>query len=305
MKYLIIILFAILLFSCSETTDTKPEKKMTVYCYAEADSTFDRLSLTRNADFNELITQEVLGISGAEIKLFENETEIGLLKESEVENGIYFLDNQEFKFVAGNEYELKVTHPDFPYVSARTVCPFPLDDIIAKDVSSNSILESYEDNPLAVDTLEYYPSIEVSEDPLLFFNFDESSLDKNNGIAMIKYIPLDRDSINFLEHFDDFDDLDISVRAFKWEELYGKDNYNFFISYVKTWWYEFYCAKDHFIVLSATDEAYANYIESSHNGNNLDVYTNVENGKGLFTIKNSTGAKNRYRVYIKDMKTDD
>lgn len=122
----LIIPLTLLLFSCSREIDFNPvdvEQELVVSAFIQPGK-LDSLLLTstfissQSADYYEG-DYKYFGVSGAKIAVLANNDTVGTYVESENKSYHYEGEN----FVENKEYQLKISHPDYPGVSAKTTVP--------------------------------------------------------------------------------------------------------------------------------------------------------------------------------------
>ncbi len=312
---LISIILLLLLTSCENGESTPYDETMVMYLHAKADSTITGLYLSRTATVNESITMDNLGIGGATIELLEKApdsvifTSIGFLDEFLDSVGVYHLDTLSFPFPGGfkvdHEYRVEAYHPNYTEISAEATCPPPLTNIVAMNIEAGSIMSSIEEDPSYVDTLFYRRGDSMFDNEMLKCNFDYLDLVAEERLATFRIVP--DDSLRYNENFwlEDttkvvWDEYELPVKMFKKKTKYGEDLVRYSILDISMNWTSFYHTGLHTIVFSSTDNAMREFLASGAHGSE-DYYTNIENGFGLFTIGNSSGVKNRYRVYVKSL----
>jgi len=311
-KILILTAMLGLIISCETGNSTKYEEKLTLFCYAKADSTIDSLYLTGTGGVNEAINLENLAVSGADIKLFERSpsdsvfTLIGTLAEYPDRHGVYYLSDIGFPggFRTGYSYRIEAAHNDFDAVSAETVCPPPLDDVVVKNTETDTEMISVIEDPSAVDTLHYRRGQSFDDIKLVSCSFDSLSILFDERMASYRIIPDEICRIDTSFWTEDtteavWEDYPIETQIFKDKERYGSDFMEYFLRNISIYWYALYHEGMNTIIFSATDKAYRSYMESRYGGE--ERYTNVSNGLGLFTISNSSADRSRYRVYVKSL----
>jgi len=283
-----------------------------MYLYAKADSTITDLYLSRTATVNESITMDNLGISGATIELYEKAPDsllfryVDTLDEKIDTIGVYYLPSASFPsgFKVDHKYRIEVYHPDYNDISAEAVCPPPLSDIVAMNIETSSVMLSMDDDPLHVDTLFYRRGESMFDNEMLKCNFDPTDLLAEERLASFRIVP--DDSLRYNENFwlEDttkvvWEEYELPIKMFKKKSKYGEDLVRYSILDISMNWGSFYHSGLHTIVFSSTDKIMRDYQASIHSSD--EIYTNIENGFGLFTIGNSSGVKNRYRVYVKSL----
>jgi hypothetical protein len=145
MKFLMKIAFFGLIFSsCSNFFDQvinidppKYDKQLVIQCKADNFDSVLQISVTRNVGLLETVADSLLNVSDATVEWLEN----GVLMHtftldsmgfvSQVNYGQVFFKyygaNLRQPFITpGKNYELRVSHPDFPSVSAMQTAPIPL-----------------------------------------------------------------------------------------------------------------------------------------------------------------------------------
>ncbi|MDA3885681.1 MAG: DUF4249 family protein [Candidatus Delongbacteria bacterium] len=317
MKNTIIILLSIILLlsftSCENGESTDYDETMVMYLFAQADSTISELYLSRTATVNESITMENLGISGATIELYEKApdsllfTEIGTLQEYEDTPGIYYLDSTVFSggFKEGYRYRVEAYHSGYTSVSAQTICPPPLTNIVVSNPETLLPILSIDQAPTIIDTLLYRRGESIFDNEMFKCNFDPSLLLQEERLASYTIIPDDTLKSNQDFWLEDttkvnWEDYELYVKMFKSKKKYGEDLVDYNILDITIAWRQFYHEGLHTIVFSSTDNVMREFQASGAHGG-TDIYSNVENGFGLFTIGNSSGDNSRYRVYVKSL----
>ena len=310
----ILILSAILglIISCETGSSTKYEEKLTLFCYAKADSTIDSLYLSRTGGVNESINLENLAVSGAEISLFEKSpidtafTLIGNLSEYSDRQGIYYLPQTGFPggFRTGYSYRIEAAHEDYNAVSAETVCPPPLEDVTVKNIVNDTEMISITEDPSAVDTLYYRRGQSFDDIKLVSCSFDSLSIIFEERMASYRIVPDEICRIDTSFWLEDttetvWEDYPIETRIFKDKERYGSDFMEYFLRSISIYWYALYHEGLHTVIFSSNDKTFRSYMESLYGGE--ERYTNVNNGLGLFTISNSSAVRSRYRVFVKSL----
>ena len=156
-----------------------------------------------------------------------------------------------------------------------------------------------------VDTLFYRRGESMFDNEMIKCDFDYFDLVAEDRLASFRVIP--DDSLKTNENFwlEDttkivWDDYELPVKMFKKKSKYGEDLARYSILDISMNWSSFYHTGLHTIVFSSTDNAMREFLASGAHVSE-DYYTNIENGFGLFTIGNSSGVKNRYRVYVKSL----
>ncbi|MBN2789628.1 MAG: DUF4249 family protein [Candidatus Delongbacteria bacterium] len=317
MKKTIITLLSIILLltfiSCENGESTEYDETMVMYLFAQADSTISELYLSRTATVNESVTMDNLGITGATVELYEKApdsllfTEVGTLQEFEDTPGVYYLDRMIFSggFKPGFEYKLEAYHSGFISVSAQTVCPPPLTNIFATNPETSLPILSIDQAPTVIDTLLYRRGESIFDNEMLKCNFDPEILLEEDRLASFMIVPddtLKSDQNFWLEDTTKvyWDEYELYTKMFKSKKKYGEDLVDYNILDLTLYWRQFYHEGLHTIVFSATDNVMREFQASGAHGGN-DIYSNVENGFGLFTIANSSGVNSRYRVYVKSL----
>jgi hypothetical protein len=308
-KIIIFILFLTAFYSCESQNSTDYKDKPVLFCFAKALSTIDSLYFSSTGGINEAINYENLGISGAEITLYEKSPEqeeysfVGILNEYSGRKGLYYLPSAVFPigFKAGHSYRITANHADLGELSAETVCPPPLDSIVAKNMGSGKILASIAEDPSAVDTLYYKRG--RSYDDIKFYgcSFDSLPVILDKRMASYRIIPdeLNRyDETFWLEDTTSavWDNYPVETRIWKNKDKYGKDFMEYFIRSMSVHWYALYHGGMNTLVLSSTDQAFRSYMETLYDPDRR--YTNVKGGYGLFSLSNSSSEKSVYRVFI-------
>ena len=317
MKKIIITLISIILLisftSCENGESTPYDETMVMYLHARADSTITGLYLSRTATVNESITMDNLGIDGATIELLEKAPDsvtfayIATLDEIIDSAGVYYLPSASFPggFKVDHEYRVEAYHPSYTDISAEAICPPPLSNIVAMNIETSSVMLSMDDDSSHVDTLFYRRGESMFDNEMLKCNFDPTNLLAEERLASFRIVP--DDSLRYNENFwlEDttkviWEDYELPVKMFKKKTKYGEDLVRYSILDISMNWSSFYHTGLHTIVFSSTDNAMREFLASGAHGSE-DYYTNIENGFGLFTIGNSSGIKNRYRVFIKSL----
>jgi len=241
-KILILTAMLCLIISCETGNSTKYEEKLTLFCYAKADSTIDSLYLTGTGSVNEAINLENLAVSGADIKLFERSpsdsvfTLIGTRAEYPDRHGVYYLPQTDFPggFMTGYSYRIEAAHNDFDAVSAETVCPPPLDDVVVKNTETDTEMISIIEDPSAVDTLYYRRGQSFDDIKLVSCSFDSLSILFDERMASYRIVPDDicrTDTSFWMEDTTEavWEDYPIETRIFKDKEKYGSDFMEYFL----------------------------------------------------------------------------
>lgn len=311
-RILIITAAAALMISCETGSSTKYEEKLALFCYAKADSTIDSLYLTGTGSVNEAINLENLAVSGADIKLYEKSPAdtvfslVGSLPEYSDRHGVYYMPKTGFPggFRTGYSYRIEAAHDDFNAVSAETVCPPPLEDVVVKNTETDTEMISITEDPSAVDTLYYRRGQSFDDIKLVSCSYDSLSILFDERMASYRIVPDDicrTDTSFWMEDTTEtvWEDYPIETQIFKDKKRYGSDFMEYFLRNISIYWYALYHEGMNTIIFSATDKAYRSYMESRYGGE--ERYTNVINGLGLFTISNSSAVRSRYRVFVKSL----
>ncbi len=188
-----------LILSCGIEKTTSYKDKPVLFCYAKAGESIDSLYFSRTGGVNESISFSNLGISGAIISLYERapfSTEfslVGILSEYETRIGVYYLPQSDFTegFRAGYFYRIEAIHDDLDRISAETLCPPPLGNIVARNLETGDILTSVTEDPSAVDTVYYRRG--RSYDDIRFYScsFDSLPVILDKRMASYRIIPDD------------------------------------------------------------------------------------------------------------------
>ncbi|HXK49660.1 MAG TPA: DUF4249 family protein [Clostridiales bacterium] len=311
-RILIVVSMLVLIVSCETGSSTKYDETLTVFCYAKADSTIDSLYISRTGRVNEPISFDNLGVSGAEIKLYERSpvesdyTLIGTLSEYTERAGIYYLPSSDFPggFKTGYSYRIEVLHDDSDDIYAETVCPPELTGITVKNVKSDTEMTSLYEDSLATDTVYYERGESFDDLKLISCEFDSLLILAEERMASFRIVPDEICRIDTSFWLEDttknvWEDYPIETQIFKDQKKYGQDVVEFYLRSFPVYWYNFYHEGMHTIIFSSTDKVYRAFMESRYGGG--ERYTNVVNGLGLFTIGNASGARSRYRVYVKSL----
>ncbi|HQO10564.1 MAG TPA: DUF4249 family protein [Clostridiales bacterium] len=312
-KILVICAAAAWLISSCESSDSAGYKeKMTLFCYAKADSTIDSLFLMRTGDVNESISLNSLGISGAAVVLFEKSAEdyaysvVDTLHEYSERPGIYYLAENEFPggFKTGYFYKIEAEHSDHGHVYAETVCPPELDDILVRNYKTGQEMVAMQVDPAASDTVYYRRGKGFDDVKLITCSFDSLSIILDGRIASYRLVPDDicrTDTSFWLEDTTEtvWEDYPTETQIFKDREKYGSDFFEYYIRSISINWYALYHSGIHTLVLSSCDKVFRSYMETVYGGE--ERYSNVVNGLGLFSLSNSSSVRSRYRVYVKSL----
>jgi hypothetical protein len=312
LKIFVGIISVLIIISCETGSSTAYTEKLVLFCYAQADSTIDSLYLTSTGKINEAINLENLGISGAAVRLFEREIGeadfvlAGTLAEYSERKGIYYLPVSELfgGFKTGFSYRIEAEYNGYDKVSAETVCPPPLENISARNLSNGTGLTSTSENPSAVDTLYYRRGRSYDDVRIVSCSFDSIPLIMEGRMASYRIVPDDlyrHDQSFWLEDTASavWDKYPVETRIFKNKEKFGKDFMEYFIRSISIYWYAVYHGGMNTVIVSSTDRAFKSYMETLYDPDGR--YTNVEGGLGLFSISNSSSDKSRYRVFVKSL----
>lgn len=297
----------LILISCVKENSTAYNEEAVLFCYAKAGESIDSLYFTKTGGVNEAISFENLGISGAVISLYEKsllETEFTLvntLSEYENKKGLYYLPEADFPegFMTGYTYRIEALHEDFEKITAETVCPPPLDNIVAKNIETGSILD-----PAVTDTVYYTRGRSYDDIKFYSCSFDSLPVILDERMASYRIIPDDLyryDETFWLEDTTSavWDEYPVETRIWKNKEKYGKDFMEYFIRSMSIHWYALYHGGLNTLVFSSTDKVFRSYMETLYDPNGR--YTNVAGGYGLFSISNSNSDKSIYKIYVKTL----
>jgi hypothetical protein len=297
----------LMLISCVKENSTAYNEEAVLFCYAKAGESIDSLYFTKTGGVNEAISFENLGISGAVISLYEKsllETEFTLvntLSEYENKKGLYYLPEADFPegFMTGYTYRIEALHEDFEKITAETVCPPPLDNIVAKNIETGSILD-----PAVTDTVYYRRGRSYDDIKFYSCSFDSLPVILDERMASYRIIPDDLyryDETFWLEDTTSavWDEYPVETRIWKNKEKYGKDFMEYFIRSMSIHWYALYHGGLNTLVFSSTDKVFRSYMETLYDPNGR--YTNVAGGYGLFSISNSNSDKSIYKIYVKTL----
>ena len=305
--YISFLILILMISSCETGDSTAYDEKPVLFCYAAADSTLDSLYLSRTGGVNEPIDFNYLAVSGASVSLFEMPpdssyfSKIGDLREYTEKNGIYYLDEIGFLegFKPGYTYRIEVSHPDFESISAETVCPPQLEGIRATNNESG-----VEMSPNIVDTIFYRRGESYNDINLISCAFDSIAIMDQDRIAGYKIVPDEicrLDTSLWLEDTTStvWEDYDFTMRIFKSQKNYGRNITDHFLRSMDIYWHRFYHEGMHTLIFFSTDQTYRSYLETRYGQD--EIYSNVTNGYGLFTISNASSDRGRYRVFVKSL----
>ncbi|MBN2857985.1 MAG: DUF4249 family protein [Candidatus Delongbacteria bacterium] len=308
-RTLIFVAAVLLIISCETGKTTGYDEKLTLFCYAKADSVIDSLYLSRTGGVNEAISFENLGISGAVINLFEKQAEneeyalIGDLTEYPDRKGIYYLLRSDFPggFQEGYFYKLEVSHADYDDIYSETVCPPELLDITVKNSENDIEIASINEDPSAVDTVYYRRGTGFDDIKLIECRFDSLPVLTEERMASFRIVPDEICRLDTAFWLEDttktvWEDYPFETRIFKNKNNYGKETADYYLRTMPVYWYMFYHGGPHTVIFSSTDKAFRQFIESFAGGE--ERYTNVVNGTGLFSLSNSSSDRSRYRIHV-------
>lgn len=301
-----------LISSCERSDPAGYNEKLTLFCYAKADSTIDSLYLMRTGNVNEPISLNSLGVSGAAVVLFQKAaadsaySAVDTLHEYSERPGIYYLTENEFPegFKTGYFYKIEAEHSDHGKVYAETVCPPQLDDIVVKNYRTDQEMVSMSEDPASTDTIFYRRGKGFDDVKLITCSFDSLSIILDGRIASYRLVPDDicrTDTSFWLEDTTQtvWEDYPVETQIFKDREKYGSDFYEYYIRSISINWYALYHTGMHTLILSSCDKVFRSYMETVYGGD--ERYSNVVNGYGLFSISNSSAEKSRYRIFVKSL----
>ena len=301
-----------LMISCETGKTTGYDEKLTLFCYVKADSVIDSLYLSRTGGVNEAISFENLGVSGADISLFEKAAEneeyalIGNLTEYSDRKGVYYLREGDFTegFKEDFYYKIEVSHDDYDDIYAETVCPPELLDITVKNTENDEQIASMTEDPLAVDTIYYRRGLSFGDIKLIECRFDSLPILFEERMASFRIVPDEICRLDTSFWLEDttktvWEDYSFETRIFKNKDNYGKETTDYYLRTMPVYWYMFYHEGLHTVIFSSTDRVFRQFVESFGGGE--ERYTNVVNGTGLFSISNSSSDRSRYRIYVKSL----
>lgn len=298
-----------LLISCETGKTTGYDEKLTLFCYAKADSVIDSLYLSRTGGVNEPISLDNLGVSGAEIRLFEKTAEneeyvlIGNLSEYDQRKGVYYLTEADFPegFKEGYFYKLVISHDGYDEIYAETVCPPELTGITVKNTENDEQIASMTESPGSVDTVYYRRGVSFDDIKLIECRFDSLPVLLEERMASFRIVPDEICRLDTSFWLEDttktfWEEYPFETRIFKNKENYGKETVDYYLRTMPVYWYMFYHEGPHTVIFSSTDRVFRQFIESFGGGE--ERYTNVINGTGLFSISNSSSDRSRYRIQV-------
>lgn len=306
MKYkivLIVVSLLLVLTSCTDETSSPFEDKISVFCYAYADSTLTKLSLARYGKLNEPVSQYDLGISDAEIELFEDGNLIGRLEEYEEEEkkGVYHLpDSIDFVFTANRTYKIEVQAAGYDACFAETICPPAIENLRVYNYQTDELLTSIEEDPTFIDTVYYEWGVSPADNIMVSAYFDSTAIIEEERMVSFSLAPDNYEDTFWLEDTTDavWEDYPLSVKFMKEKDNYGINLYDYSIRDVDITWSHFYHKGEHTLTFASTDTEHYQYRVGFQGAYDEEPYTNIIGGSGLFTISNPKGVKNRYRIFV-------
>jgi hypothetical protein len=232
------------------------------------------VALLENGEFDEL------QISDANVRLYKNDTLIHSLTEKPNSPGVYIMETGIHDYDLGGTYELRVKADGYPPVNAFTVAP----------LSNDPIKIDFEEYGFSFDS-DDYSSINITiNDPIDIDNFYELSVleVRNSGLQntyrryYFDYIdPIFEEGLN---------NVIISDASFNGEEktfelLIERAIIDFNPEILDSMYVNYrVISKDQYLFQKTAEKN----ITSKDNpfSTPVQIYTNIENGLGIFTIAN-------------------
>ncbi len=271
-----------LLASCEQVITVDPpeyERKLVVDCFQDDADSSIRVAVQRNIGVLENLPDSAYSVRGAKVEWLESGTVVHTMTTDDFNAPPP--GQQDYRFwryygvnasapllTPGKTYEIRVSHPDFPSVSAVQVAPFPpkIDGVTVKiDSTTGGSQNSIATFSITIDdpgTEKNYYEIQLRDVNTQYPAY--LSTDDPNARYGIRddRIIVDDELFNGKKH---------TIRVSK--DFYGEDEWAVTVRSVTYDWYKF------------GQTARANE-ESSYNpfASPVRVHTNVEGGLGLFGL---------------------
>ncbi len=286
--FLIVCIFG--LYSCNEdffsttlTIDPPPhEESLVVTAYGNTRTNTLEASVSKSVGLLEDVGENSTLINNANVKLIVDNIEYQL--ENDPSGNFefnYFLPNGLIQFEEGKTYELKVNAPNFNEVSALAEVPMTvIPKSIELDKTETSIGDGY----------EYFPIDIVFDDP-----GDEDNYYESGALISLEYYGQSGFDYTYVEFIDPIIEYGISNMIFKDDSFNGLEKSITY--YLPLWTIEENPGIEDFLymnwrTISFDQFRYSRSVEQQLvNGDNpfstpTQVFTNVENGLGIFAISN-------------------
>ncbi|PID27154.1 MAG: hypothetical protein CR982_06795 [Candidatus Cloacimonadota bacterium] len=269
-KNFFIVILVFLFFSCEFfLADTTKEESLVLFAFSAVDSTQISVKLSKSLDLGEYANPEELYVSGADITLYENDIFVAKLSEKNQIGNYIIPDTSNFtRFKEGFSYKIIAQDKDKKYdkITAETICPTSPQIESLKNKKTGEYY-FFGDGTTINDTI-------IGRDTLLCSIKDDNSL-YHSFISHYKKNGIDKIHPNELKDLSKFSDS--SEILLQYGDIF-------------------------YIEIFVMDNALKKYLESLDNYNSStqyesNIYSNVMNGYGLFSLRNSKGGK--YKFYKK------